>query len=149
KVERDIKNWRTWYPQVTALFLDEMSNIAGKESYYSTLSAYARSNGFDFVIGNPGTSTIPSYIGTVDTLVIYENTAVPTSFSAWQPNYSRYNFATLSYAVSPSAFPASQVTANRASAGYQYVTDDGAPPDTNPWDSVSTYLDTLLSLLSA
>ena len=148
KVERDIRNWRTWYPQVTALFLDEMSNTAGKESYYSTLTSYAKSIGFDFVVGNPGTSTIPSYIGTVDTLVIYENTAVPTSFPAWQASYSRYNFATLSYAVSSSEFPASQVTANRASVAYQYVTDDGAPPDRNPWDSVSTYLDTLLSLLS-
>jgi len=148
KVERDIRNWRTWYPQVTALFLDEMSNTAGKESYYSTLTSYAKSIGFDFVVGNPGTSTIPSYIGTDDTLVIYENTAVPTSFPAWQASYSRYNFATLSYAVSSSEFPASQVTANRASVAYQYVTDDGAPPDRNPWDSVSTYLDTLLSLLS-
>jgi hypothetical protein len=148
KVQRDIKNWRTWYPRVTALFLDEMSNRAGKESYYSTLTAYARSNGFDFVIGNPGTSTIPSYLGTVDTLVIYENTAVPTSFSPWQASYSPNNFATLSYAVPSSSFPASQVTANRSSAAYQYVTDDGAPPDRNPWDNVSTYLDTLLGLLS-
>jgi hypothetical protein len=148
RVETDIKRWRTWYPQVTALFLDEMRNTAGKESYYSTLTSYATSNGFDFVVGNPGTSTIPSYLATVDALVIYENTAVPTSFSPWQASYSPNHFATLSYAVSSSAFPASQVTANRSSVAYQYVTDDGAPPDRNPWDSVSTYLDTLLSLLS-
>jgi Spherulation-specific family 4 len=146
KVERDIANWRAWYPQITALFLDQMSNTAGKESYYSTLTSYAKSRGFDFVIGNPGTATIPSYVGTVDTIVVYENTSVPTSFSSWQASYSKSNFATLSYSVPYSSFPSSQVTANKSSVAFQYVTDDG--PDGNPWDELSTYLDTLLSLLN-
>jgi Spherulation-specific family 4 len=146
KVERDIDNWKAWYPQVTALFLDEMSYTSGKESYYSTLTSYAKNHGFDFVIGNPGTATLPSYIGTVDTIVVYEDAGVPTSFSSWQASYGRMNFATLSYSVPFSSFPSSQVTANKSSVGYQYVTDDG--PDGNPWDQLSTYLDTLLSLLN-
>jgi Spherulation-specific family 4 len=146
KVEKDISNWRAWYPQITALFLDQMSNTSGKESYYSTLTAYAKNRGFDFVVGNPGTATIPSYVGTVDTLVIYENTSVPTSFSSWQSSYPVTDFATLSYSIPASSFPSSQVTANKAFVAYQYVTDDG--PDGNPWDELSTYLDTLLSLLN-
>jgi hypothetical protein len=148
RVQKDIRNWRAWYPQVTTLFLDEMSNTRGKESYYSTLTSYARSYGFDFVVGNPGAPTLSSYIGTVDTMVIYENTEVPTSFSNWQASYSPNNFATLSYAVSSSSFPTDQVTSNKSSVAYQYVTDDGASPDRNPWDNLSTYLDTLLSLLN-
>jgi hypothetical protein len=147
KVERDISNWRAWYPQVTTLFLDQMSNTAGNENYYSTLKSYAQSRGFDFVIGNPGAPTIPSYIGTVDTIVIYENTGVPSSFASWQASYSPNDFATLSYSVPASSLPASQVTANRSAVAYQYVTDDG--PDGNPWDDLSTYLDTLLSLLNS
>jgi hypothetical protein len=147
KVEKDISNWKAWYPQITTLFLDQMSNKKGNESYYSTLTSYAKSHGFDFVIGNPGTATVPSYIGTVDAMVIYENTGVPTSFSSWQASYSPNDFATLSYSVSSSSFPSSQVTANKASVAYQYVTDDG--PDGNPWDELSTYLDTLLGLLGS
>jgi hypothetical protein len=148
RVQRDIRNWRAWYPQVKALFLDEMRNTVGKEGYYSSLTSYAKSYGFDFVIGNPGAPTVPSYIGTVDTMVIHENTSVPTSFSNWQASYSPNNFATLSYAVSSSSLPTDQVTANKSFVAYQYVTDDGTSPDRNPWDNLSTYLDTLLSLLN-
>ena len=77
-VETDIGNWRAWYPQVTALFLDQMSNTSGEEGYYSALTSYARGQGFDLVIGNPGAPTDPSYVGTVDTMVIHESTEVPT-----------------------------------------------------------------------
>jgi spherulation-specific family 4 protein len=148
RVQREIRNWRAWYPQVTALFIDEMSNVKGRESYYSSLSSYARSYGFDFVIGNPGAPTLPSYIGTVDAMVIYENTQVPSSFSTWLSSYSPNNFATLSYAVPSSSFPPEQVRSNKSSVAYQYVTHDGASPDRNPWDVLSIYLDPLLSVLS-
>jgi hypothetical protein len=146
-VETDIRNWRIWYPEVTALFLDQMSNASGDESYYSALTSYARSRGFDFVIGNPGASTVPSYIGTVDTMVIHESTEVPTSFSAWQASYSPNHFGALTYA-NASSLPAGQVTSNKSSVAYQYITDDGIPPDWNPWDELSTQLDALLSLLN-
>ena len=145
-VEADIANWRAWYPHVTALFLDQMSNTSGVEGYYAALASYARSQGFDFVIGNPGAPTLPSYIGTVDTMVIQEGTAIPTSFPSWQAGYSPNHFATLTYGLT-SPLPGSQVTANKESVAYQYVTDDGVFPDWNPWDEVSIHLDTLLGLL--
>ena len=147
-VEADIANWKAWYPQVSALFIDQMSNSGGGESYYSALASYARSRGFEFVIGNPGAPSRPSYIGTVDTMVVSESTGVPTSFPSWQASYSANNFASLSYAIPSSSFPAIQVTRNKGSVAYQYVTDDGAAPGSNPWDEVSTYLDTLLGLLN-
>jgi hypothetical protein len=146
-VETDIRNWRAWYPHVTALFIDQMSNASGNEAYYAALTAYARSHGFDFVVGNPGAPTAPSYIGTVDTMVIHETNEVPASFSPWQASYSPNNFATLSYGIPASLVPAEQVRSNKSAVAYQYVTDDGAVPDRNPWDHLSTYLDPLLSLL--
>jgi hypothetical protein len=146
-IETDIASWRAWYPQVTALFLDQMSNTSGQESYYAALTSFARSQGFDFVIGNAGAPTVPSYVGTVDTIVIHESTDIPTSFASWQASYSPNDFATLTYGFS-SALPESQVTINKSSVAYQYVTNDGIFPDTNPWDAVSSYLDTVLSLLA-
>ena len=146
RVEADIANWRAWYPNVTALFLDQMSNTAGDEDYYAALASYARSRGFDLVIGNPGAPTVPSYIGTVDTMVIQEGTEVPTSFPAWQASYSPNHFATLTYALT-SPLPGNQVTSNKAAVAYQYMTDDGAFPDWNPWDEVSIHFDPLLELL--
>jgi hypothetical protein len=145
-VEADIANWRAWYPQVSAVFLDQMSNTAGQEGYYASLTAYARGRGFDFVVGNPGAPTVSSYIGTVDTMVIQEGTEVPVSFPSWQASYSPNNFATLTYGLS-SPLPASQVSSNKASVAYQYVTDDGVFPDANPWDGSSSHLDALLTLL--
>ena len=145
-IQADIASWRAWYPQVTALFLDQMSNSSGQESYYAAVTAYARSQGFDFVIGNPGAPTVSSYIGTVDTMVIYESTEVPASFPAWQGSYSPNNFATLSYGI-PS-LPEVQLTSNKASVAYQYVTHDSALPDGNPWDDLSSHLEVLLSLLN-
>jgi hypothetical protein len=145
-VEADIANWRAWYPNVTALFLDQMSNTAGDEGYYATLASYARSRGLDLVIGNPGAPTVPSYIGTVDTMVIQEGTEVPTSFPAWQASYSPNHFATLTYALT-SPLPGNQVTSNKAAVAYQYMTDDGVFPDWNPWDEASIHFDALLDLL--
>jgi hypothetical protein len=145
-VETDIANWKAWYPNVSALFLDQMSNTSGEEGYYAALTSYARSQGFDFVIGNPGAPTLPSYVGTADTLVIHESTEVPSSFAAWQASYSPGHFATLTYGLS-SPLPESQVTSNETSVAYQYITHDGVLPDWNPWDEVSTDLDTLLGLL--
>jgi hypothetical protein len=146
-VEADIASWRAWYPQVTALFLDQMSNTSGAESYYAALTSFARSQGFDFVIGNAGAPTVPSYVGTVDTIVVYESTEVPTSFAGWQASYSPNEFATLTYGFS-APLPENQVTNNKSSVAYQYVTNDGIWPDTNPWDGVSSALETLLGLLA-
>jgi hypothetical protein len=145
-VESDIAAWRAFYPEVPALFIDQMSNTAGQEGYYAALTSYARSRGFDFVIGNPGAPTLPSYVGTVDTMVIYEGTEVPASFASWQASYSPASFATLTYALA-SPLPAGQVSANMPSVAYQYVTDDGVSPDANPWDASSTHLDALLAVL--
>jgi len=145
-VQDDIARWKSWYPQVTALFLDQMSNGGGHEGYYSAVTAYARSQGFDFVIGNPGASTLPDYVATVDTLIIHESTTVPDAFAPWQASYSPNRFGTLSYGVA--ALPEMQLTRNRAAVAYQFVTDDGAPPDANPWDEPSAHLEVLLSLLA-
>ena len=62
----------------TLIFLDEMSNVAGQEGYYSYLNGDAKSLGLTLTVGNAGTETLPSYIGTVDTIIINENSGLPS-----------------------------------------------------------------------
>lgn len=72
-----IDQWAKCYKQsgVKGIFLDEMSNnpTSGILTYYQNLTNYIHSK-FAYSIGNPGDETSPSFIGTVDKMVIYENT---------------------------------------------------------------------------
>src|SRR5579875_452948 len=76
-LETEMNEWHNWY-HVTGIFFDEMANTAGYESYYSNLSSYAASHGMGFTIGNPGTDTIASYMGTESNLCIYEDVGLPS-----------------------------------------------------------------------
>ncbi len=73
----DLKGYRSWYPGVRGIFLDEMSTGAGHESYDGTLSGQAKALGFDFSVGNPGTDTTESYVGSVDVILIYASGGLP------------------------------------------------------------------------
>ena len=50
EVQADMDRWRSFYPAVTGIFFDEMSNKAGLETYYAGLTAYAKSRGADFTV---------------------------------------------------------------------------------------------------
>ncbi|HJT10620.1 MAG TPA: spherulation-specific family 4 protein, partial [Candidatus Nitrosotalea sp.] len=76
-VESDISAYHNWY-HANGIMFDEMSNANGDESYYSTISNYAKSLGMTMTVGNPGTSTPSSYVGTVDVLSIYEGSGMPS-----------------------------------------------------------------------
>ncbi|HKU33443.1 MAG TPA: spherulation-specific family 4 protein, partial [Candidatus Nitrosotalea sp.] len=65
QVETEASNWYNWY-HVNGIFFDEMNNVPGGESYYSNLSSYVKSLGMTMTVGNPGTTTLTSYVGTVD-----------------------------------------------------------------------------------
>ena len=71
-VKSVMNTWKSLY-NIDGIFFDEMANWSGPESYYSDLTSYAKSLGYTMTVGNPGTDTLPSYIGTVDNLMIYEN----------------------------------------------------------------------------
>src|SRR5437588_78795 len=62
---------------------------------------YAKSLGYTYTVGNPGTDTLPSYIGTVDNLIIHEEAGVPSLsyLGGWHSSYSKNNFSIIPYAV--------------------------------------------------
>jgi hypothetical protein len=144
EVRADIDRWRTFYRGITGIFFDEQANSTGLESYYAALSAYVKQSAMDFTVGNPGTDTAQSYVGTVDLILIYESGGVPalSRLDGWHRNYDRRNFGVIPYGVATA--DATFVQAARDRVGYIYLQSDTLP---NPWDTVPTYLGTLLGQL--
>jgi hypothetical protein len=146
EVEADIDSWHSFYPGVTGIFFDEQANAAGHEAYYKSLTAYAKSHGMDFTVGNPGSDATASYVGTVDVELIYESASLPalSYLAGWHTGYDRHNFGIIPYGVA--SFDPSYVQAAAHDVGYIYIQSDAMP---NPWDSVPAYLDTLVASLTS
>src|SRR5256712_4393656 len=81
-IKADIDKYKSWY-NVNGIFFDEMSNESGNEKYYTAISSYAKStDGFSITFGNAGTDVPESYIGTVDTIEIYEDSGSTATLSS-------------------------------------------------------------------
>jgi len=135
-VEADIYSYSKLY-HVKGVFLDQVPNVKGYEAYYSALNSYAKSLGMTYTVGNPGTSVPTTYIGTLDTMIIYERPSLPsiTSIAARYPGYSVSNFAIVAYDTPlPSQAYISGISEY---AGYLYFTDGTWPA---PYASLPSYL---------
>ena len=140
--ETMIDNYKNWY-SVNGINFDQMANVAGYENYYSTLSTYAKVNdGMSMTVGNPGADTLPSYIGTVDNITIYEGAGVPPilNLEGWHTSYSKSNFSMVAYAVS--SLDSTFVSSASNYVGYMYITDATLP---NPYDTIPSYWNTLVA----
>ncbi len=95
-----------------------MSNAAGDDAYYAGLKNHAATVGFGVTVGNPGTDTLPSYVGTVDTILIYESGGLPpvASLGGWHDSFAPSNFGVIPYAVG--ALDGAFVTAARQHVRY-------------------------------
>ena len=140
----EIAKYQGWYPGIKGIFFDEMSNTAGDEAYYKGLDQFAKSKGLPVTVGNPGTDTLASFVGTVDTILIYESEGLPTvsSLAVFSGQYDKKNFGVIPYGVP--ALNAAFVTGARAHVGFIYLTDDTVP---NPWDTLPSYFSNLLGAL--
>jgi spherulation-specific family 4 protein len=143
-VQADEDKYKAWY-NVNGIFFDEMSNIAGEESYYKNLDTYAKALGFTLTVGNPGTDTLSSYVGTVDNIVIYESSGLPSLsyLDGWHSNYDKRNFSMLPYGVS--TLDSSYVASAISYLGYIYITNDAL---SNPWDSLPPYFADLVATIA-
>ena len=142
-IESEINSYKDWYG-VNGIFFDEMANVEGKESYYANLTKYVKTHDMSMTIGNPGTDTLPSYVGTVDNLVLYENQNLPpvSLFGGWHENFTKNNFSFVSYGVE--SMNSQDVLLLAKHVGYLYVTERGLD---NPWDALSGYFDKLVEML--
>jgi hypothetical protein len=121
-----------------------MSDVKGYENYYRTLNTYAKTLGFTYTVGNPGADVPSTYVGTVNTILIYESQGLPTLsyLDGWHSYYSRNNWGVTSYG-DPS-LNLSWITGAKNYVGYIYITNDVLP---NPYDSLPWYFSTLISYL--
>ena len=141
-VEADIDKWKSLYPAVQGIFFDEQSNNPADVAHYQTLSQYAKSKGLSYTVGNPGTDVPTSYIGVLDTMLVYETDGLPSiaSLKAWSA-YPPSNFGIIPYKCSMDAAFVKQA---RQYVRYVYLQNDDLP---NPWDSLTTFFSDLLAAL--
>ncbi len=143
EITNDIDAYKKWY-SVDGIFFDEMSHVPGKENYYRYLNNYTKSIGLGFTVGNPGKDTSPSYVGTVDNIVIYEDSGLPPIglLGGWHTTYPKSNFSILPYGVDK--INETYVKKISNNVGFVYITDQTLP---NPWYSLATYIDQLGSFV--
>ena len=140
-VEADVSNYETLY-HVNGVFLDQMSNLPGYQSYYPAISDYAYSLGMTVTVGNPGDPVPPSYVGTVNIIVVYESPGTPSMSTVQSDSMgmARSDFAIMSYGV-PS-LSSSYVDSALGYVNYVYI-DSGAFP--SPYSSLPAYFSDLVA----
>jgi hypothetical protein len=138
-----IDDYKNWY-HVDGIFFDQMSNVKGNETFYASLTSYSKSVGLNFTVGNPGIDTLPSYIGTVNNMVLYDNPSLPSvsSFEGWHKNFTKSNFSFIAYSVD--AADKAYVKNMSKLVQYMYISNSTLP---NPFNSLPGYLDTMMNLL--
>jgi len=152
-VDADVDTWLSLYgTQIDGIFFDEMDNVNGAhEAYYTARTAHVKSLAWTGMVwGNPGTSTVASYVGTVDTILVSEadNSSRPSAATmasrTFNGAYPKTNFGAIIYnqGTLDTAYIDSSITPY---FGYYWVTNDGLP---NPYDSLPTYLTSLCSKLA-
>jgi hypothetical protein len=139
--EADVNSYRSWYA-VNGILFDEMNNVAGNEAYYSTLNNYVHSLGMSKTMGNPGTSVPTSFIGTMDSLCIYESSGYPSLSFVTYPGYSPSNFCVIAFGVSQNT---SFLTSLPGTASWVYATDANLP---NPYGALPSYFNSEVAALS-
>src|SRR5438309_3425645 len=143
-LESQIGSYKNWY-SVSGIFFDEMSNVQGNENYYSTLNTYVKSLGMTMTMGNPGTSMPNSYIGTLDSLCIFEQSGLPTlSYLSSYSGHPKSNFAYIGLSVSP--LSTSYETSSSSYVQWIYITDAGGG---NPYNVLPSYFMNEVAALDA
>jgi len=141
-LKAQVKAYDRWY-EVDGIFFDEMSGVVGHEGYYSTLDSFVKSLGENFTVGNPAATVPAGHIGTLDTLVIYENSGLPDLSKFAYSGYDKSNFAIVAYGMASVA--RSFVARISGVAGWVYLTDGTLP---NPYDSLPGYFEEEVAMLS-
>lgn len=77
-IKQMMDQYKSWYPEVNGLMLDEVSSSESKLEFYSELEKYARSIGYTYIKGNPGTRPAEGYLQIFDNISIYEGRGAPS-----------------------------------------------------------------------
>ena len=99
--KQDVRVYKTFYPNINGIMFDEMNNVAGAghESYYSTVSNYAKVFR-PFIYGWQRRHRCTfQFVGTVDTILNFERQGYPSisDLDGWHSQYSKYRWGMTSY----------------------------------------------------
>ncbi len=143
-IESQMVTWQSY--GVDGIFFDEMNTASGGSTLYFNLTAYALTLGMNTTVGNPGTTTLQEYVGSVSILCTREDndtvTALPTSNYTQSTTGAASGYAFLGY--DQASDPGSTVLGYIINgAQWIYLTNS-----TTPWSVLSTYFNTTVSELS-
>jgi len=149
-VKDDIDQWKSLYPHINGICMDEMTNDddPSHRAYYKSITDYAHRKGFYPVVGNPGAGTYGSYFteNTADIIVIWENDSYPSESELeggdWEDSYREIPYERRAAIVyGQPSLDRTQLRMMQKYVGLLYITDGSAP---SPWGSVSSYLEDIL-----
>lgn len=151
---------------------DECLGTAAVNSYYRTISDYARSKGLTIIRGNVGGQlndrtyldvTAGHTTPILDIVTIHENSDLTSEAGlralTFNGAYDKHRFNYIAHTCPISPNPTGPISATQYTdtwfsmamnyVGTIYITDDSAANGANPWDNVSTYLNRQVNLLNA
>ena len=161
EVKDQIDKWAQFYGDgalgagkgISGIMFDEMANKdevgfnGDNVQWYTGLTDHAKNiNGLAQTTGNPGTNTLPAFIGSVDQMRVHENIGTPDLedlFDDWKLNYPISNFA-----IIPHSTPILDEDLVRDSQQYMthiYIQDDGAD-GSNRWDTLSSFFERIVEI---
>jgi hypothetical protein len=145
-VKQDIDRWSSFYSAhgLKGVILSQQADDVASLSYYKDLSSYAKGKGLSLVVGDPGTDPAKSYVGVMDTMVIYQNKGLPpiSKLGGWHTQHPKQSFGILAH--NQATLDKSFVASARQYVGYIYITNDKLP---DPWDTLSKHFKDLLAEL--
>ncbi len=152
-VEIEMDTWRNYYSEVDGIFMDEVSWVENEildtsnfGDLYSGYTAYAKSIGFDYVVGNPGTACTDYMFwkGFADTLIVAEGDystinlsqlgGIATGYTHYQ-NYEKGTRGALFYNADFNSITDANIDSFVFTTGLVYITHDYTP---NIWDDLSS-----------
>ena len=153
-VKADIDKYVNWY-NIDGIFFDEFSNSSSTSvlNYYQDLYSYVKAIDPTWeVMGNPGTTTVESYLSTpvADSLLVFEN--VGSNYPSYTPSAWNYNYdsSSIGHLVHSTASQSDMLNyldlAVARNAGQVYITNDVM---NNPWDTLPSYWDAQVDRIEA
>jgi len=139
---QDVSRWKSWYPQITGIFVDGFQG--GYSATGEAQVARARAAGYSLVVGNPGMNVAESLLASVDLACIYESAGYPGNTAALAAQHGAGKCYVLVYGVA--SVDSAWVRATENNYAWVYITND--VPD-NPWDTLPPFFETEVAAYAA
>jgi hypothetical protein len=148
-VEGMISSYQKFYPMLDGITLDQVSSSSSNFTFYKTVSDYARSIGFSYIGGNPGSPIYQGDVPLFNLIEIYESAGYPgESTLASRTYYPQYSKDVVGFQAKIHTEPTYNSTWLHMATKYVkwvYITDQTEP---NPYAVFPSYFNRYLSDLS-